>query len=186
MEVGEVYENIKSEATKAVESLRKDLSKLRTGRASLAMLDGIKVNYYGTSTPLNQVATLTVPEPRQIIIQPWDMSAVGEIEKAILASDLGLTPLNQGKVIRIVIPELTEERRKELAKVVRKRDEEAKVTMRHIRKEANDQVKKMEKDKKLTEDEMHRALKKVQDSVDEYIKKCDEVAAAKEKEILEF
>ena len=186
MESGEIYESVKRDAAKAVEALRKDLSKLRTGRASLAMLDGIKVNYYGTSTPLNQVATLTVPEPRQIIIQPWDMSAVGEIEKAILASDLGLTPLNQGKVIRIVIPELTEERRKELAKVVRKRDEEAKITMRHIRKEANDTLKKMEKDKALTEDELHHTLKKVQDSVDEYIKKCDEVAAAKAKEILEF
>jgi len=186
MDAEVIHEGIKQDAAKAVEALRKDLSKLRTGRASVAMLDGIKVNYYGKVTPLNQVATLTVPEPRQIIIQPWDISSVGDIEKAILASDLGLTPLNQGKVIRIVIPELTEERRKDLAKVVRKRNEEAKVAMRHLRKEANDQLKKMEKDKGLTEDELHRALKKVQDSVDEFIKKCDEVEAAKEKEILEF
>ena len=186
MEAGEIYESVKQDAAKAIEALRKDLSKLRTGRASIAMLDGIKVNYYGKVTPLNQVATLTVPEPRQIIIQPWDMGSVGDIEKAILASDLGLTPLNQGKIIRIIIPELTEERRKELAKVVRKRDEEAKVALRHIRKESNDRLKKMEKDKELTEDELHRALKKVQESIDEFIKKCDEVAAAKEKEILEF
>ncbi len=186
MGTNEVYSKFTEDSEKSIESLRKDLAKLRTGRANLSMLDGIIVNYYGTSTPLNQVATLSVPEPRQILIQPWDVNSAGDIEKAILASDLGLTPQNQGKVIRITIPELTEERRKDLAKVVRKRNEEGKIALRQLRKEAMDTLKKMEKDKDISEDELHRAQKKVQEIVDEFIKKCDETSAVKEKEVLEF
>lgn len=186
MQLDEIYNNLKAHSEKTIEGMKKDLAKLRTGRASVAMLDGIRVNYYGTPTPLNQVASLSVPEPRQIIIQPFDVSVSGEIEKAILASDLGLNPQNQGRVIRISIPELTEERRKDLAKIVRKRNEEGKVSLRQLRRDANDEVKKMEKDKEITEDEMHRGQKKVQEVLDKAIEKCDEVAAAKEKEILEF
>jgi len=186
MSVDNVYGTLEKSSEKSVEAFRKDLAKLRTGRASVAMLEDIKVNYYGTVTPLNQVATLSIPEPRQILIQPWDLNAAGDIEKAILASDLGLTPQNQGKVIRIMIPELTEERRKYLAKVVGKRNEEGKIALRQLRKEAIDDLKKMEKGKEISEDELRRAQKKVQKILDEYTKKCDETAAAKEKEILEF
>lgn len=182
----EVYSSLKDDNEKALDSLRRDLSKLRTGRANLAILDGIKVNYYGQMSSLNQVATLSIPEPRQILIQPWDASAGAEIEKAIRNSDLGLNPLNQGKVIRIILPELTEDRRKELAKMVKKRNEESKVSIRHHRKEALDMLKEMEKDKEITEDEHHVAIKKVQDIVDEYIKHSDEIEKGKEKEILEI
>ncbi len=186
MAIDDVYKTLKEQSEKSNESLRKDLAKMRTGRASLAMLEGINVNYYGTMTPLNQVANLSVPDPRQIVIQPFDVSSAGDIEKAILASDLGLTPQNQGRVIRITIPELTEERRKDLAKVAGKRNEEGKVTLRQFRRDANDALKKMEKDKEISEDDMHRGQKKVQEILDEQIKKCEEIAAAKEKEILEF
>jgi len=186
MEVGEVYDLFKDQSEKTIEAMRKDLAKMRTGRASIAMLDDIKVNYYGSMTPLNQVANLAVPEPRQIVIQPFDVNSAPDIEKAILASDLGLTPQNQGKIIRINIPELTEERRKELAKIVRKRNEEAKIALRHLRRDSNDMLKQMEKDKDISEDDMHRSQKEVQEFLDKYTKKCDEVAAAKEKEILEF
>jgi len=186
MTVDEVFESIKGDFEKSIEILRKDLAKMRTGRASVSMLDGIKVDYYGTPTPLNQLANLSAPEPRQIIVQPYDPGSAKEIEKAILASDLGLNPQNQGKVIRITIPELTEERRKELAKRVRKRNEEAKIALRQIRREANDMLKQMEKDKEISEDEMHRAQKRVQEILDGYIEKSDEITSAKEKEIMEF
>lgn len=186
MDLDEIYDDLKSGGEKTLESLRRDLARLRTGRANLALLDGIKVNYYGQQSALNQVASLSIPEPRQILIQPWDQTAIGDIEKAIIASDLGLTPQNQGKVIRIILPELTEERRRDLAKVVKKRNEESKIAMRHHRKEAMDFLKEMEKDKEITEDEHHKAQKKVQDIVDEYSKHSDEIAALKEKEILEI
>jgi ribosome recycling factor len=170
---------------KAIEVLKKEFASVRTGRASLALLDDIKVEYYGTSTPLNQVATLNIPDPKQITIQPWDQKAIQDIEKAILKSDLGLTPMNDGKVIRISIPPLTEERRKDLVKVVKKKGEEGKVAIRNIRRDANDSLKKLEKDKEISEDELKKALDEVQKMTDSYIKKVDETVEHKEQEVME-
>ena len=177
---------IESKMEKALLSLKTDLNKVRTGRASLALFDDIRVDYYGTSTPLNQVATLSVPEPRLITIQAWDTTLTGEIEKAILRSELGLTPSNDGKMIRISIPRLTEERRKELVKVVRKMAEGAKVALRNIRREANDQFKGLEKNKKISQDELHQMMERVQTTTDRYIGKVDTTLEVKEKEILEI
>jgi ribosome recycling factor len=171
---------------KTLVSLKAEMSKVRTGRASLALFDDIRVDYYGTPTPLNQVATMAVPEPRLITIQPWDTSIIGEIEKAILKSELGVTPVNDGKIIRINIPRLTEERRKELVKVVKKMAEAAKVSVRNIRREANEQLKSFEKNKKISQDQLRQGMDKVQTSTDKFIEKVDEVLAAKEKEILEI
>ncbi len=171
---------------KTLSSLKTDLNKIRTGRASLALFDDIRVDYYGTPTPLNQMATLSIPEPRLITVQPWDASTMGEIEKAILKSELGVTPANDGKIIRITIPRLTEERRKELVKVVKKMAEGAKVAVRNIRREANDQLKGWEKNKKISQDQLHQWMDKVQKSTDQFIEKVDTVLAAKEKEILEI
>jgi ribosome recycling factor len=171
---------------KTLSSLKTDLNKIRTGRASLALFDDIRVDYYGTSTPLNQMATLSVPEPRLITIQPWDTSIIGEIEKAILKSELGVTPMSDGKIIRINIPRLTEERRKDLVKVVKKMAEGAKVAIRNIRREANEQLKGLEKNKKISQDQLHQLMDKVQKSTDQYIEKVDSVLTAKEKEILDF
>jgi ribosome recycling factor len=171
---------------KTLSSLKTDLNKIRTGRASLALFDDIRVDYYGTLTPLNQIATLSIPEPRLITVQPWDASIMGEIEKAILKSELGVTPANDGKIIRITIPRLTEERRKELVKVVKKMAEGAKVAVRNIRREANDQLKGWEKNKKISQDQLHQWMDKVQKSTDQFIEKVDTILAAKEKEILEI
>jgi ribosome recycling factor len=171
---------------KTLSSLKTDLNKIRTGRASLALFDDIRVDYYGISTPLNQMATLSVPEPRLITIQPWDTSIIGEIEKAILKSELGVTPISDGKIIRINIPRLTEERRKDLVKVVKKMAEGAKVAIRNIRREANEQLKGLEKNKKISQDQLHQLMDKVQKSTDQYIEKVDGVLTAKEKEILDF
>jgi ribosome recycling factor len=170
---------------KAIEVLKKEFASIRTGRASLALLDDIKVEYYGTPTPLNQVATLNIPDPKQISIQPWDQKAIQDIEKAILKSDLGLTPMNDGKIIRISIPPLTEERRKDLVKVVKKKGEEGKVAIRNIRRDANDSLKKFEKDKEISEDELKKSLDEVQKMTDGYIKKVDETVEHKEQEIME-
>lgn len=172
--------------TKTLTTFQNDLNKIRTGRASLAILDGIRVDYYGTPTPLNQVATMAVPESRLITIKPWDMNIIGEIEKAILKSELGLTPANDGKIIRITIPKLTEERRKELVKVVRKKGEEGKIAIRNIRREANDWYKALEKEKAISEDELHKGLEDIQELTGEFVKKIDEVLELKEKEILEI
>ena len=180
------YTEAASRMEKTLSSLKTDLNKIRTGRASLALFDDIRVDYYGTPTPLNQMATLSVPEPRLITLQPWDTSAIGEIEKAILKSELGVTPASDGKMIRINIPRLTEERRKELVKVVRKMAEGTKVAIRNIRREANDQLKGLEKNKKISQDELHQWMDKVQKSTDQLIEKVDGVLAAKEKEILEI
>lgn len=171
---------------KTLSSLKNDLNKVRTGRASLALFDDIRVDYYGTPTPLNQVATLAVPEPRLITIQPWDTSISAEIEKAILKSEIGVTPSSDGKIIRIPIPRLTEERRKELVKVVKKMAEGTKVALRNLRREANEQLKGLEKNKKISQDQLHQWMEKVQTSTDKYIEKVDETLAAKEKEILEI
>jgi ribosome recycling factor len=159
---------------------------MRTGRASLSILDAIRVDYYGTMTPLNQMATLAVPESRLIMIQPWDVSIIKEIEKAILKSDLGLTPSNDGKIIRISIPPLTEERRKELVKVVHKMCEDHKVTVRNVRRDANDLLKSLKKDGEISEDDAFKGQDQIQKITDEHIKLIDECYKDKEKEILEF
>ena len=168
-----------------MEALRKDLGRIRTGRASLTLLDGIRVNYYGVPTPLSQVASLSVPESRVISIQPWDSKIIGEIEKAIQKSDLGLTPLSDGKIVRIHIPPLTEERRRELVKVIKRMEEECKVAMRNIRRDANEQLKTAKKDKDLSEDDQFKYQDEVQKLMDKFIEKSEEVVKAKEKEILE-
>lgn len=169
----------------AIEALKKEFAAVRTGRASLALVDGISVDYYGTPTPLQQVASLSVPESRQIAIQPWEKNLIPLIEKAIMKSDLGLTPANDGKVIRINIPILTEERRKQLSKVVRKRAEESKVAIRNIRRDSNDELKKLEKDKHVSEDVVKKEQEEIQKITDTFIKKVDEILEHKEKEIME-
>ncbi|MEE9523117.1 MAG: ribosome recycling factor [Thermodesulfovibrionales bacterium] len=170
---------------KAIESLKKDYGSIRTGRASLALLDGITVDYYGTQTPLNQVAALSVPDPKTIAIQPWEQKLIGDIEKAIMKSDLDLTPTNDGKLIRINIPPLTEERRKQLVKLVKKRAEECRVSVRNIRRDINEELKKIEKDEHVSEDETKNSLDDVQKITDSYVKKIEEVLDHKEKEIME-
>jgi ribosome recycling factor len=169
----------------SIEALKKEFASVRTGRASLALLDGIKVDYYGTPTPLQQVASLSVPESRQIAIQPWDQKIISDIEKAIMKSDLGVTPTNDGKVIRINMPLLTEERRKQLVKAVRKNSEDAKVAVRNIRRDINDEIKKLEKEKHLSEDDTKKLLDEIQKITDSYVKKIDETLMHKEKEIME-
>lgn len=181
-----IIEELKEEMEKTIQSLEKSLSKVRTGRASLALLDGIKVDYYGSSTPLNQVATLSVPESRLIVISPWDSTVIGAIEKAIHKSDLGLMPSNDGKVVRLAIPPLTEERRKDLVKVVRKTAEEYKVKQRNLRRDANEQYKNLKKANEISEDEMYSYQEKVQKLTDKYIEKTDAILARKEKEIMEI
>ncbi|MFH0960601.1 MAG: ribosome recycling factor [Pseudomonadota bacterium] len=171
---------------KSIEALKKDLKRIRTGRASLALLDGMTPNYYGTPTPLNQLATLSIPEPRQIAIQPWDSQAVPEIEKAILKSDLGLNPMNDGKVIRVAIPPLTSERRKELVKLVKKMGEEFKVQIRNHRRDTNEILKDFKKEKEISEDDLHKAQERVQKTTDDYITKVDAVITEKESEIMEI
>jgi ribosome recycling factor len=171
---------------KTLSSFKNDLNKVRTGRASLALFDDIRIDYYGAPTPLNQIATLAVPEPRLITIQPWDTSITGEVEKAILKSEIGVTPASDGKIIRIPIPRLTEERRKDLVKVVKKMAEGAKVALRNIRREANEQLKGQEKNKKISQDQLHQWMDKVQTATDKYIEKVDSALTAKEKEILEI
>jgi ribosome recycling factor len=169
----------------SIEALKKEFASVRTGRASLALLDGIKVDYYGTPTPLQQVASLSVPESRQIAIQPWDQKIISDIEKAIMKSDLGVTPTNDGKVIRINMPLLTEERRKQLVKAVRKNSEDAKVAVRNIRRDINDEIKKLEKEKHLSEDDTKKLLDEIQKITDSYVKKIYETLMHKEKEIME-
>jgi ribosome recycling factor len=181
-----VIKDVEAKMEKTLSTLKTDLGKVRTGRASLALFDQIRIDYYGTPTPLQQVATLAVPEPRLITIQPWDTSIIGEIEKAILKSELGLTPMNDGKIIRISIPRLTEERRKELVKVVRKMAESSKVALRNIRRDANEHLKDLEKNKKISQDQLRQWMEKVQTSTDKYIEKADGVLSVKEKEILEI
>jgi len=170
---------------KALAALERDFGKLRTGRASTSLVDGLKVDYYGTPTPIGQIASVAVPDNRTITIQPWDKGSFGLVEKAILKANLGLTPINDGKIIRIGIPPLTEERRKELVKVARKYGEETKVAVRNIRRDANDALKKMEKDKSCSEDEIKKAQDAVQKLTDGYVAKIDQKCLTKEKEIME-
>jgi len=170
---------------KTIEHLTQDLASLRAGRANPAMVDRLMVSYYGQATPLNQLANITVPEPRLLVIQPWDKSSIPEIEKAVMKSDLGINPSNDGNVIRLAVPQLTEERRKEIVKVVKKRGEEAKVAIRNIRREQNDFIKAAEKDKVVSEDESKKGMEEVQKITDKYIKDIDTIMAAKEKDIME-
>ena len=177
---------LRTNMDKSIEALHKDLNRVRTGRASLSLLDGIMVDYYGTLTPLNQVATLAIPESRLITVQPWDISSIPAIEKAIQKSELGLNPMNDGKIIRISIPSLSEERRKELVKVVKKIIEDSKVSVRTHRRNVNEIMKKMKNDKELSEDEYFKRHDEIQKITNEYIDQCDTISADKEKEILEF
>jgi ribosome recycling factor len=170
---------------KSIEVLRKEFSTLRAGRANPSILEKVHVDYYGASTPLNQVANISSPEPRLLTIQPWDRNMVPQIEKAILKSDLGLNPSSDGNVIRIAIPQLTQERRLELVKVIKKKAEEARVSIRNIRRDANDQLKNLEKTKEISEDETKKGQENVQKLTDKYIKEVDRVMDLKEKEIME-
>lgn len=181
-----IFENLKSDMEKNIAAMEKSLGRVRTGRASVSLLDGIKVDYYGTPTPINQVATISIPESRLIVIAPWDASVIGAIEKAIQKSDLGLMPVNDGKVIRLSIPQLTEERRKELVKVVKKMAEEGKIKLRNARRDANEELKNLKKDNKMTEDELYGAQEEVQKLTDKNIERMDKISAAKEKEIMEL
>jgi len=184
--LNDVYADTKDRMTKALDTLESEYKRLRTGRASVSLVDGIRMEYYGTPTPLAQLATLTVPEPRTIMIQPWDTSILGEVEKAILKSELGLTPMNDGKIIRINIPTLTADRRKELVKLVKKMAEESKVAVRNIRRDANEMVKDLKKEKEISEDEQFKAQDETQKITDDFIKRIDALYASKEKEILEI
>lgn len=182
----QIIKECEAKMQKAISALEKELVKVRTGRASLALLDDIRVDYYGTPSPLNQVATLSVPESRLIVIQPWDHSLIGAIEKAILKSELGMTPANDGKVIRITIPKLTEERRKELVKLVKKMGENSKIGVRNIRRETIETLRTREKEKEISEDDMHHLQDQVQKTTDTFVGQIDEVIAEKEKEIMEI
>ena len=182
----EILSDLPKRMGKTVEALKREFNKIRTGRATPALLEGIKVECYETQMPIEQVASISVPESRLITVQPWDQSIIGEIEKAILKSELGLTPMNDGKIIRIAIPPLTEERRKELAKLARKMAEESKIAIRNQRRDANEMFKELKNDKEISEDEFYKYQNEVQKITDEFIKKIDEVTAEKEKEILQF
>ncbi|MBH22886.1 MAG: ribosome recycling factor [Myxococcales bacterium] len=182
----EVFEELKANFDSTLKAYRQTLAKVRTGRANLSMLDGLKVEYYGTPTPLNQVGTCKVADARLITIQPWEKSMLGPIEKAIHMSDLGLNPSNDGTIIRLPVPELTGERRQDLVKQVRRAAEDHKIIIRNHRRDANDMIKELEKDSEISEDEMHRALKSVQESTDQTIARVETFTEEKEKEILEI
>ena len=182
----EVLDEAREKMSNSLDALKREFNRIRTGRASTALLDGIKVDAYETRMPLDQVASVSVPESRLITIKPWDQSIIGDIEKAILKSELGLTPMNDGKIIRIAIPALTEERRKELAKLARKMAEEGKIAVRNHRREADEMLKELKNEKEISEDEMFKAQEDVQKLTDEFIQKVDDITAEKEKEIIEF
>ncbi len=181
-----VLKELETRMSGAVDSLSRDLASVRTGRASTALLDGIRVEYYGTPTPLHQMASVSTPDARTITIQPWEVTQLKDIEKAIVKSDLGLTPANDGKVIRLTMPTPTEERRKQLVKNVHKMAEDTRVAVRNIRREANDRLKQMAKEKKVSEDEERRGHDQIQKTTDKFVAKVDEVLKKKEQEILTF
>lgn len=181
----DVYRDTDHKMERSLATLRKELSRIRTGRATLALLEGIDVDYYGTATPLNQMATLAAPESRILTIQPWDKSQLGLIEKAIQRSDLGLTPMNDGKIIRLAIPPLTAERRKDLVKKVKKIGEDAKIALRNVRREGNETLKDLEKTKDISQDDLRRGQEQVQKITDRFISQVDDVLNTKEHEILE-
>jgi len=180
----QVLDELKKDMEHTLEALRKELAKVRTGRASTALIEGVMVEYYGTRTPLNQLAALSAPEPRLLLVQPYDHSIMASVEKAIYRSDLGLTPVNDGKVIRVPIPELTEERRKELVRHIRKVAEDYRVSLRNHRRDANERLKKMQKDKQIAEDEVRATQDRVQKVTDEYIEKLDKVLKSKEDDLM--
>ena len=182
--MSDFVKDAESRMQKTIESVKGDFSAVRAGRANASVLDRIQVEYYGTPTPLNQVASVSSPDPRQLVIQPWDSSLLKAIEKAILTSELGINPQNDGRIIRLTFPQLTEERRKELTKQVRKYAENGKVAIRNIRRDAMDKVKAAKKKSEITEDEAKDIEKKLQDVTDKYIKKVDELGAEKEKELM--
>jgi len=181
----EVLKNLTAEMEGTITALRRELARTRTGRASTSLLEGITVEYYGARTPLNQLATLSAPEPRLLVIQPFDRNVLSDIERAILQSDLGLNPANDGKILRVPIPELTEDRRRELVKHVRKVAEEFRVSQRNHRRDANEMLKELQKEKEITEDELRRGQEKTQDLTKAYIEKLDQILKAKEEEIME-
>jgi ribosome recycling factor len=180
----DTFGQLKTRMDKAVEDFRREMGSVRTGRASVHMLDGITVDYYGTVTPLNQLGNVSAPEPQMITVQPWDVSQLSAIEKAIRSSDLGLNPMNDGKLIRVPVPALTEERRKDMVKHLHKVLEEHRTAIRNIRRDGNDGIKKAMKDKKITEDDERRALEELQKLTDDEIKKMEEMSKTKEKEVL--
>ncbi len=169
---------------KAAEALRRDLATIRTGRASPALVEHLKVDYYGTPTPLNQLATISTPEARLIVVQPWDRGSIGAVEKAILKSDIGLNPSNDGTLIRLAIPQLTEERRRDIAKQVRKRVEDARVEVRNIRRDCHDHIRRLEHEHEISQDDMHRAETDLQKLTDDHVKEIDKVGHEKEEEVL--
>src|SRR5881409_251503 len=181
-----VLREVETKMTGALEALGREFAAVRTGRASAGLLDGIRVDYYGTPTPVNQMASISVPDARTLVIQPWEASQLKAIEKAIMASDLGLTPINDGKIVRLAMPSPTEERRKQLAKAVHKIAEESRVVVRNLRREANDRLKAMAKDKKVSENEERRSHDQIQKATDKFITKIDELLKKKEQEILSF
>lgn len=183
--ITDVIKSAEDRLNKTLDALKKDYGTLRAGRAAPSLLDKVMVDYYGTATPVNQIANVTIPEPRMIMIKPYDKSSLKEIEKAIQKSDLGLTPNNDGTAIRLTVPQPTQERRKELVKIVSKKSEEAKVAMRNIRRDANEAIKKLEKSKEITEDDRKEAQEKMQKLLDKFIKLVDNIKAAKEKEVME-
>jgi ribosome recycling factor len=183
--INEILEENKDRMLKSEKAFEKELSKVRTGRASQTMLDGVRVDYYGTSTPLPQMATVSIPESRMITVKPWDVSVINEVERAILKANLGLTPSNDGKMIRISIPPLTEERRKEIAKNASKICEDYKVAIRNIRRDSNEMIKDLQKEGDISEDESFKAQKLIQETTDQQIKRLDDIFSKKEKEILE-
>lgn len=185
-----MIDEVKSEAAagmdRSIDALKRDLGKVRTGRASLSLLDDIRVDYYGTPTQLSQVGTLAVPEPRLITIQPWEKKLIPDIEKAIFKADLGLNPTSDGQLIRLVFPPLTEERRKEMVKQVKRMGEEAKIGIRNARRDANDTLKTMQKDKEISEDDLKRGEKDIQELTDQYVSRIDQIIEGKEKELMEI
>ena len=183
--VSDVLQDVERRMNSTLDAIKRDLASVRTGRASLVILDGVKVDYYGTETPLNQVATLSVPEPSLILAQPWDPSSIEAIEKAIQRADLGLNPSNDGKVVRLPIPPLTEERRKQLAKKVGQIGEEGKTALRQVRRDGNDKLKAMEKEKQISQDDERRAHDEIQKLIDRFSAEIDGFAKKKEKEVME-
>ncbi|MCG0275020.1 MAG: ribosome recycling factor [Thermosediminibacteraceae bacterium] len=180
-----IYKETEERMKKVLENLKSELAAIRAGRASTALLDKVLVDYYGVPTPVNQLATISIPEPRMILIQPWDTKMLSNIEKAILKSELGLNPINDGKVIRLVLPELTMERRQELVKMAKKKAEEAKVFVRNIRRDSNETIKKMEKDGEISQDDSRRYQEEIQKLTDNYIEQIEKILSNKEKEIME-
>lgn len=184
--IASIHHETKDRMAKSIDALKKEMQRVRTGRASASMLDSVKVDYYGTLTPLNQMASISIPESRLITVQPWDVSALKEIEKGILKANIGLTPSSDGKIIRISVPPLTEQRRKDIVKLVNKTCEEFKVAIRNIRRDSNELLKNLKKDNEVSEDQQFKAQDKVQAITDDHIKMIDEILKDKEKEILEI